>query len=87
MQFAHGFQGAAELQAESTRWRVTPKYTGPATCWGSMTHPLFIAETMVPNLEYHPADAHARASSNRALLEDNAFVLMEYNNGARRFTA
>lgn len=35
MQFAHGFHNeAVELQAESTRWRVTPKYAGPSYVLG-----------------------------------------------------
>ncbi|MBZ7577969.1 Gfo/Idh/MocA family oxidoreductase [Klebsiella michiganensis] len=85
MQFAHGFHNeAVELQAESTRWRVTPKYAGPSYVLGDLaTHPLFIAETMVPNLNITRLMC-ARQSfvKSRAPLEDNAFVLMEYNNGA-----
>ncbi|STT50240.1 Oxidoreductase [Klebsiella pneumoniae] len=35
MQFAHGFHNqAVELQAESTRWRVTPKFAGPSYVLG-----------------------------------------------------
>ena len=38
---------AVELQAESTRWRVTPKYAGPSYVLGDLaTHPLFVAETI-----------------------------------------
>ena len=52
MQFAHGFHNqAVELQAESTRWRVTPKFAGPSYVLGDLaTHPLFVAETMAPQL-------------------------------------
>ncbi|MCF6691825.1 Gfo/Idh/MocA family protein [Raoultella terrigena] len=85
MQFAHGFHNeAVELQAESTRWRVTPEYAGPSYVLGDLaTHPLFIAETMVPQINIKRLMC-ARQSfvKSRAPLEDNAFVLMEYDNGA-----
>lgn len=85
MQFAHGFHNeAVELQSESTRWRVTPKYVGPGYVLGDLaTHPLFIARTMVPNLNITRLMCTRQSFvKSRAPLEDNAFVLMEYNNGA-----
>ena len=53
MQFAHGFHNeAVELQSESTRWRVDPRFVGPSYVLGDLaTHPLFIAETMLPQLK------------------------------------
>lgn len=58
MQFAHGFHNqAVELQAESTRWRVTPKFAGPSYVLGDLaTHPLFVAETMAAAAQYQTAD-------------------------------
>lgn len=85
MQFAHGFHNeAVELQNPSTRWRVTPKYSGPSYVLGDLaTHPLFIAETMVPNLKIKRLMCSRQSFvKTRAPLEDNAFVLMEYDNGA-----
>ena len=85
MQFAHGFHNeAVELQAESTRWRVTPKYAGPSYVLGDLaTHPLFVAETMAPHLNIRRLMCSRQSFvASRAPLEDNAFVLMEYDNGA-----
>ncbi|MBN0661720.1 gfo/Idh/MocA family oxidoreductase, partial [Pseudomonas aeruginosa] len=85
MQFAHGFHNqAVELQAESTRWRVTPKFAGPSYVLGDLaTHPLFVAETMAPQLNIKRLMCSRQSFvPSRAPLEDNAFVLMEYDNGA-----
>lgn len=85
MQFAHGFHNeAVELQSESTKWRVDPRFVGPSYVLGDLaTHPLFIAETMVPNLQVKRLLCSRQSFvATRAPLEDNAFVMMEYNNGA-----
>ncbi|ARJ43934.1 oxidoreductase [Pantoea alhagi] len=85
MQFAHGFHSeAVELKNPSTRWRVDPRFVGPSYVLGDLaTHPLFIAETMVPGLQVKRLMC-ARQSfiESRAPLEDNAYVLMEFRNGA-----
>ncbi|MDT0177031.1 Gfo/Idh/MocA family oxidoreductase [Enterobacter sp. BRE11] len=85
MQFAHGFHHeAVELQNASTRWRVDPRFVGPSYVLGDLaTHPLFLAETMAPQLKVKRLLC-ARQSfvATRAPLEDNAFVMMEYDNGA-----
>ena len=85
MQFAHGFHNeAVELQNESTKWRVDPRFVGPSYVLGDLaTHPLFIAETMVPKLQVKRLLCSRQSFvKTRAPLEDNAFVMMEYDNGA-----
>jgi predicted dehydrogenase len=85
MQFAHGFHNeAVELQNESTKWRVDPRFVGPSYVLGDLaTHPLFIAETMVPHLQMKRLLCSRQSFvKTRAPLEDNAFVMMEYDNGA-----
>lgn len=85
MQFAHGFHNeAVELQNESTKWRVDPRFVGPSYVLGDLaTHPLFIAETMVPHLQIKRLLCSRQSFvKTRAPLEDNAFVMMEYDNGA-----
>lgn len=85
MQFAHGFHNeAVELQSESTKWRVDSRFVGPSYVLGDLaTHPLFIAETMVPNLQVKRLLCSRQSFvATRAPLEDNAFVMMEYDNGA-----
>ncbi len=85
MQFAHGFHHeAVELQNESTRWRVNPAYVGPSYVLGDLaTHTLFLAKTMMPQLTIKRLLCNRQSFvTSRAPLEDNAFVMMEYDNGA-----
>lgn len=85
MSFAHGFHAeAVELDNPSTRWRVDPKYVGPSYVLGDLaTHPLFLAETMLPQLSIKRLLCSRQSFvKSRAPLEDNAYVLMEYDNGA-----
>ncbi|NUU68949.1 Gfo/Idh/MocA family oxidoreductase [Enterobacteriaceae bacterium BIT-l23] len=85
MQFSHGFHHrAVEQDSPSTRWRVDPKFVGPSYVLGDLaTHPLFLAETMVPALKIRRLMCSRQSFvQSRAPLEDNAFVLMEYDNGA-----
>lgn len=85
MQFAHGFHAQpVEQENASTRWRVDPRFVGPSYVLGDLaTHPLFLVETMAPQLKIARLMC-ARQSfvKSRAPLEDNAHVLMEYDNGA-----
>lgn len=85
MQFAHGFHAQpVEQENASTRWRVDPRFFGPSYVLGDLaTHPLFLVETMAPQLKITRLMC-ARQSfvKSRAPLEDNAHVLMEYDNGA-----
>lgn len=85
MQFAHGYHSSAvETNDPGTKWRVTPEKAGPSYVLGDVgTHALFLAETMVPDLKIEKLMC-ARQSfvKSRAPLEDNAFVLFQYDNGA-----
>ncbi len=58
--------------------------SAPAMYWViSATHPLFLAETMVPQLKIKRLMCSRQSFvKTRAPLEDNAYVLMEYDNGA-----
>ncbi|MFK3840705.1 Gfo/Idh/MocA family protein [Serratia sp. NPDC087055] len=85
MQFSHGFHAApVEQENPSTRWRVDPRFVGPSYVLGDLaTHPLFLSETMVPQLKIKRLMCSRQSFvKTRAPLEDNAFVLMEYDNGA-----
>ncbi|MDD2533552.1 MAG: Gfo/Idh/MocA family oxidoreductase [Eubacteriales bacterium] len=85
MQFAHGFHSAAvEAQDAGTKWRVTPAQAGPSYVLGDVgTHVLFLAKTIVPQLKLD-AILCSRQSfiKSREPLEDNAFVMLQYEGGA-----
>lgn len=84
-QFAHGFHSApVEEQNPSTRWRVTPQFAGPSYVLGDLgTHPFYISEVILPHLKVRRLLCTRQSFvKSRAPLEDNATVLMEYDNGA-----
>lgn len=85
MQFAHGFHNVAvEANNPSTKWRVDPKFAGPSYVLGDVgTHPLFLAEAMLPDMKIKKLMCSRQSFvKGRAPLEDNAYTLMEYENGA-----
>lgn len=85
MQFAHGFHSQeVESNDPGTKWRVNPKTSGPAYVLGDVgTHAFFLAETIVPELKVESLLCSRQSFiKSRAPLEDNAVVLLKYNNGA-----
>ncbi|MEW9674446.1 Gfo/Idh/MocA family protein [Ammoniphilus sp. 3BR4] len=85
MQFAHGFHSSAvEEENPSTKWRVDPKFAGPSYVLGDLgTHPLYLAEAMLPNMKIKSLMCAKQSFvKSRAPLEDNAYVIMNYENGA-----
>jgi predicted dehydrogenase len=85
MQFAHGFHSeAVEAANPATKWRVDPKFAGPSYVLGDVgTHPLYLSEVMLPDLKIRRLLCTRQSFvKSRAPLEDNAFTLMEYDNGA-----
>lgn len=85
MQFAHGYHSSAvETNDPGTKWRVTPATAGPSYVLGDVgTHALFLAETMVPHLQIEKLLCTRQSFvKSRAPLEDNAFVLLQYQTGA-----
>lgn len=85
MQFAHGFHSTtAEKKDASVKWRVDPKVVGPAYVLGDIgTHLLYLSQMLVPKLKIKRLMCHRQSFiKSRTPLEDNAFVLMDYDNGA-----
>ncbi|RBW68543.1 Gfo/Idh/MocA family protein [Bacillus taeanensis] len=85
MQFAHGFHSeAVEEKNASTKWRVDPKMAGPSYVLGDLgTHPLYLSEVMLPHMKIKRLMCTRQSFvKSRAPLEDNAYTIMEYDNGA-----
>jgi len=85
MQFAHGWHSeAVEENDLGTKWRVTPEFSGPSYVLGDVgTHAFYLAELMVPELKVSKIMCSKQSFiPSRAPLEDNAFVLMNFENGA-----
>lgn len=85
MQFAHGFHAEeAEANNPAIKWRVSPEVAGPTYVLGDIgTHAYYLAEVMVPGLKIRNLLCSRQSFvKSRAPLEDNAFVLMNFENGA-----
>ncbi len=85
MQFAHGFHSeAVEEYSDSLKWRVDPRVSGPSYVLGDLgTHPVYLSSVMLPHMSIKRLLCSRQSFvKTRAPLEDNAFTLMEYDNGA-----
>ncbi len=85
MQFAHGFHcEAVEEYSESLKWRVDPRVSGPSYVLGDLgTHPVYLSGVMLPHMKIKRLLCSRQSFvKTRAPLEDNAYTLMEYDNGA-----
>ncbi len=85
MQFAHGFHSEeVELNDPGTKWRVSTAVAGPTYVLGDIgTHAFFLSELIVPQLKIDRLLCSRQSFiKSRAPLEDNAVVLLEYDNGA-----
>lgn len=85
MQFAHGFHSAeVEKNDPGTKWRVSPAVSGPTYVLGDVgTHAYYLAEVMIPNLKIKELMCTRQSFvKSRAPLEDNAYVMMHFDNGA-----
>lgn len=85
MQFAHGWHSTeVELNDPGTKWRVSPEVAGPSYVLGDTgTHAYCLAEVMVPNLKIKELMCTRQSFiESRAPLEDNAHVMMHFENGA-----
>lgn len=85
LQYTHGFHSnAAEETNAATKWRVNPKISGPSYVLGDIsTHTYYISELLMPKMKVKEllCDRQSFVKS-RAPLEDNAHVIMHYENGA-----
>ncbi|MCM3023734.1 Gfo/Idh/MocA family protein [Heyndrickxia ginsengihumi] len=86
LQYTHGFSATeeAEKTSEAQKWRVDPKIAGPSFVLGDLsTHTYYMSQLIMPHMKIKEllCDRQSFVGS-RAPLEDNAFVLMHYENGA-----
>lgn len=86
LQYTHGFNATdgTDKISEAQKWRVDPKVAGPSFVLGDLsTHTYYMSQLIMPNMKISKllCDRQSIVGS-RAPLEDNAFVLMHYENGA-----
>ncbi len=86
LQYTHGFNATdqGDKTSDAQKWRVDPKVAGPSYVLGDLsTHTYYMSQLIMPHMKIKEllCDRQSFVGS-RAPLEDNAFVLMKYENGA-----
>lgn len=86
LQYTHGFSASdsADKFSDAQKWRVDPKIAGPSFVLGDIsTHTFYISQLLLPDLKIKSLLCDRQSFiPSRAPLEDNAMVLMHYENGA-----
>lgn len=83
MSFAFGgYNYKIEETNPAAKWRFDPTKAGPSFALGDVgTHPLFILEAMIPDMQINKLMCTKRAFVEGRALEDNAFVIMDLKGG------
>jgi predicted dehydrogenase len=85
LQYTHGFSSGDDVNAsEAQKWRTNPTTSGSTFVLGDIgTHLYYLSEIVLPHMKTKRllCDRHSIIRS-RAPLEDNAYVLSHYDNGA-----
>jgi predicted dehydrogenase len=85
LHYTHGFHAdAAEKDNSAAKWRVDPKISGPSYVLGDLsTHTYYISQLLLPTMKIEKLMCDRQSFiKSRAPLEDNAHVIMHYDNGA-----
>ncbi|MBO1513436.1 Gfo/Idh/MocA family protein [Metabacillus bambusae] len=86
LQYTHGFNATddADKYSEAQKWRVDPKIAGPSFVLGDLsTHTYYMSQLIMPHMKIKKLLCDRQSFiSSRAPLEDNAHVIMHYENGA-----
>lgn len=86
LEYTHGFNAGDDTNAsEAQQWRTDPARSGPTFVLGDIgTHLYYLSEVVLPDLKIERLLCDRKAFiPSRVPLEDNATVLMHYDNGAR----
>lgn len=86
LQYTHGFgcDHAADQSSEGQKWRVDPAKAGPSFVLGDLsTHTYYMSSLICPDMKITELLCTRQSFvKSREPLEDNAYVLMRYENGA-----
>ncbi|SEQ10150.1 Predicted dehydrogenase [Devosia sp. YR412] len=85
IQYTHGFNSGDDTNAsEAQQWRTDPKRSGPTFVLGDIgTHIYYMSQVVLPHMQVARLLCDRQSFiKSRAPLEDNAYVLSHYDNGA-----
>lgn len=85
LQYTHGFNSGDDVDAsEAQKWRTNPATSGPTFVLGDIsTHTYYMSQVILPDMEIKELLCDRQSFiSSRTPLEDNAYILFHYENGA-----
>ncbi len=85
LQYTHGFNAGDDANpADAVKWRTNPKTSGPTFVLGDIgTHLHYLSEVVLPHMKIEKLLCDRQSFiKSRSPLEDNAYVLSHYDNGA-----
>ncbi|MDR1617201.1 MAG: Gfo/Idh/MocA family oxidoreductase [Syntrophomonadaceae bacterium] len=86
MQYTHGFNSADDVDktSDAQKWRVNPKTAGPSFVLGDLsTHTYYLSHLICPHIKIKQILCDRQSFiKSRSPLEDNAYCLIRYDNGA-----
>jgi predicted dehydrogenase len=85
LQYTHGFNSGDDANAsEAQKWRTNAETSGPTFVLGDIgTHIYYLSQIVLPHMRITKLLCDRQAFiKTRAPLEDNAYVLSHYDNGA-----
>lgn len=85
LQYTHGFNSGDDVDAsEAQKWRTNPATSGPTFVLGDIsTHTYYMSQVILPEMEIKELLCDRQSFiSSRTPLEDNAYILFHYENGA-----
>jgi predicted dehydrogenase len=85
LQYTHGFNAGDDVGAsDAVKWRTNPETSGPTFVLGDIgTHIYYMSEVVLPHMKIKKLLCDRQSFiKTRAPLEDNAYVLTHYDNGA-----
>ncbi|NTG76451.1 Gfo/Idh/MocA family oxidoreductase [Agrobacterium rhizogenes] len=85
MQYTHGFSSGEDANAsDAQKWRTNPATSGPTFVLGDIgTHIYYMSQIVLPHMKIEKLLCDRQSFiRSRAPLEDNAYVLSHYDNGA-----
>jgi predicted dehydrogenase len=85
VQYTHGFSAGDDADAsDAQKWRTNPTTSGPTFVLGDIgTHIYYMSQIALPDLKIERLLCDRQSFiKSRAPLEDNAYVLSHYDNGA-----
>ena len=83
--YIHGFSSGDDANAsEAQKWRTDPQTSGPTFALGDIsTHTYYMSQVILPHMKVAKLLCDRQSFiKSRAPLEDNAYVLFHYDNGA-----